>query len=67
MCIVHTHMELHLSIVVIIVQAEGLVTRQYMEQLPLSLVHEDALVLLELLWVSYQGDVNVINYTWNTT
>lgn len=54
-------MELHLSIMVIIVHAEVTVFGQYMKQLPLSLVHEDPLVLPELLRASHQGDVNVIN------
>lgn len=59
-------MELHLSIMVIIVHTEDLVVGQYIKQLPLSLVHEDTLVLLELLRVSHQGDVDVINYRSNT-
>lgn len=59
-------MELHLSIIIIIVHAEDLVVGQYMEKLPLSLVHEDTLVLPELLWASHQGDVDVINYKSNT-
>lgn len=54
-------MELHLSIIVIIVHTEDLVVGQYVEQLPLSLVHEDTFVLPELLRASHQGDVNVIN------
>lgn len=54
-------MELHLSVIVIIVHAEALVFGQYVEQLPLALVHEDALVLPELLGAPHQGDVNVIN------
>lgn len=64
--ILYTHMELHLSIIVIIVNTEYLVVGEYMEQLPLSLVHEDTLVLPELLGPSHQGDVNVINYRSNT-
>lgn len=59
-------MELHFSIVVVVVHAEDLVVGQYVEQLPLSLVHEDALVLPELLGASHQGDVDVINYKSNT-
>lgn len=58
----NTYMELHLSIVVIVVHTEDLVVGQYVEQLPLPLVHEDALVLPEFLGASHQGDVNVINY-----
>lgn len=54
-------MELHLSIVVIIVHTEALVFGEDVQQLPLSLVHEDALVLPELLRASHQRDVNVIN------
>lgn len=42
----YTHVKLHLSVVVIIVHAEDLVVGQYVEKLPLSLVHEDTLVLL---------------------
>lgn len=59
-------MELHLSIIVIIVHTEDLVVGQYMKQLPLSLVHEDTLVLPELLRASHQGDVDVINCRSNT-
>lgn len=59
-------MELHLSIIVIIVHTEDLVVGQYMKQLPFSLVHEDTLVLPELLRASHQGDVDVINYRSNT-
>lgn len=55
------HMELHLSVVVIIVHTEVIVVGQYVEQLPLSLVHEDALVLPELLGAPHQSDVDVIN------
>lgn len=58
-------MELHLSVIVVVVHTEDLVVGQYVEQLPLSLVHEDALVLPELLGASHQGDVNVINYRSN--
>ncbi len=54
-------MELHLSIIIIIVHTEDLVVGQYVEQLPLSLVHEDTLVLPELLGASHQGDVDVVN------
>lgn len=54
-------MELHLSVIVIVVHTEDLVVGQYVEQLPLSLVHEDTFVLPELLGASHQGDVNVIN------
>lgn len=54
-------MELHLGVIVIIIHAEALVFGQYVEQLPLALVHEDALVLPELLGAPHQGDVNVIN------
>lgn len=54
-------MEFHLGVIVIIVHTEDLVVGQYVEQLPLSLVHEDTFVLPELLRASHQGDVNVIN------
>lgn len=64
--IYETHMKLHLGVIVIIVHAENLVVWQYVEQLPLSLIHKDALVLLELLRASHQGDVDVINYKSNT-
>lgn len=42
----NTYMELHLGVIVIVVHTEDLVVGQYVEQLPLSLVHEDTLVLL---------------------
>lgn len=54
-------MELHLGVVVVVVHAEDLVFGQHVEQLPLSLVHEDALVLPELLGASHQRDVDVVN------
>lgn len=54
-------MELHLGIVVIVVNTEALVFGQDVQQLPLSLVHEDALVLPELFRASHQRDVDVIN------
>lgn len=60
-------MKLHLSIIVVIVQAEALVLGQYMEQLPLPLVHEEALVFPELLGTSHQGDVDIINYKLKTS
>ena len=59
-------MKLHLSIIVVIVHTEDLVVGQYMEQLPLSLVHEDTLVIPELFGASHQSDVDVINYKSNT-
>ena len=59
-------MELHLSVIVIIVHTEDLVVGQNMEQLPFSLVHEDTLVFPELLGASHKGDVDVINYRSNT-
>ena len=49
----YTHMELHLRVIVVIVHTEDLVVGQYMEQLPLPLVHEDTLVLPELLGASH--------------
>jgi len=58
--------KLHLSIIVVIVHTEDLVVGQYMEQLPLSLVHEDTLVIPELFGASHQSDVDVINYKSNT-
>lgn len=57
-----TYMELHLGVVVIVVHTEALVFGQDVQQLPLSLVHEDALVLPELLGASHQRDVDVINW-----
>lgn len=48
-----TYMELHLGVVVVVVHAEALVVGQDVQQLPLSLVHEDALVLPELLGASH--------------
>lgn len=48
-----TYMELHLSVVVVVVHAEAIVVGQDVQQLPLSLVHEDALVLPELLGASH--------------
>ena len=60
-------MELHLSVVVVVVHAEDLVVGQDVQQLPLSLVHEDALVLAQLLRAPHQGDVDVINCRSNTT
>lgn len=59
-------MELHLGIIVVVVHTEDLVVGQYVQQLPLSLVHEDALVLPELLGASHQGDVDVVNCGSNT-
>ncbi len=59
-------MELHLSIIVIFVHTEDLVVGQNVEQLPLSLVHEDTLVLPELLRASHESDVDVINYRLKT-
>lgn len=59
-------MELHFSVILCVVHAEVLVLGQHMKQLPLALVHEDALVLTEILGVSHQGDVDVINYKSNT-
>lgn len=54
-------MELHLGVVVIVVHTEALVFGKDVQQLPLSLVHEDTLVLPELLGASHQRDVDVIN------
>lgn len=60
-------MELHLSVIVVVVDAEDLVVGEDVEQLPLSLVHEDALVVPELLGASHQRDVDVVNCRSNTT
>lgn len=54
-------MELHLSVIVIVVHAEALVFGQDVQQLPLALVHKDTFILPELLRASHQSDVNVIN------
>ena len=54
-------MELHLGVVVVVVQAEGLVGGQHVEQLPLALVHEQAVVFLQLLGAPHQRDVDVFD------
>lgn len=54
-------MELHLCVIVVIVHTEALVFGQDVQQLPLALVHEDALVLPQLLGGPHQGDVNVVD------
>ena len=54
-------MELHLGVVVVVVQAEGLVGGQHVEQLPLPLVHEQAVVFLQLLGAPHQCDVDVFD------
>lgn len=60
-------MELHLCIIVVIVHTEDFVLGQDVEELPLPLVHEDTLVVPQLLRASHQSDVYVINYKWNNT
>lgn len=59
-------MELHLRVVVVVVHAEDLVVGQDVQELPFSLVHEDALVISQLLGASHQSDIDVINCKWST-
>lgn len=56
-----SYVELHLCVIVVIVHTEALVFGQDVQQLPLALVHEDALVLPQLLGAPHQGDVNVVD------
>lgn len=62
MYVLFTHMELHLSVVIIIVHTKDLVVGENVEQLPLSLVHEDTLIFPELLRAPHQCDVDIIDY-----
>lgn len=56
-----THVELDFRVVILVVDAEGAVLGEDVQQLPLPLVHKDVFIEHHFLRRPDQGDVDVIN------